>query len=607
MRLTRLEVENFKGIGERQVIEVRPITLLFGPNSAGKSTILQVVEYLHQILRGSLLGSDEKISSTGTQDWRDFKSLVHCHDLKKVIRIKADVKLNENFREQYFPINFYARETNILKSLEDKKFDELPINYIAGDNKSSKITDVSVAIEVAWQDAPAPDKISVRKTGPFLRSLEISINNQHILTVRPRQATPSILPSKESAEIEVNLRHYLLNSLDSTDGVDYESPGKSNIYNLKEKKRKWEIENGKKIESYDGEAEEAASDLKNIISPFSKEIFEVIHELDPELYPNDSENLDKFRISEFDLNSMYKYDSNSGNADTNFPLNFVSKNSNKESGRWVRLQAIFSEIVSAPIRTVIGATEASSASWIPSAIGPLRSIPPRGKSVTMLDNPNDFGFIESVNYWLESRFELDYIIERFKLKIVPEPGAVDESGGQEVAEAELENMTSQEASFVPQDKRITKLRDKRWGIYLDFVDVGVGMSQLVPVIVAAVHDDFGLVKIEQPELHLHPAAQVELGDLFIESARKHEGMERVFLIETHSEHLILRLLRRIRETAESELPPDIVGLKADDLSVIYVEPVRDKIRIKRMRIDEAGEFRDRWPNGFFGERAEELF
>jgi len=41
MRLTRIEIENFKGIGTRQRIDLRPITLLFGPNSAGKSTILQ--------------------------------------------------------------------------------------------------------------------------------------------------------------------------------------------------------------------------------------------------------------------------------------------------------------------------------------------------------------------------------------------------------------------------------------------------------------------------------------------------------------------------------------------------------------------------------------
>ena len=46
MRLTAIELENFKGIGPRQRVELKPITLLFGPNSAGKSTILQALHYV---------------------------------------------------------------------------------------------------------------------------------------------------------------------------------------------------------------------------------------------------------------------------------------------------------------------------------------------------------------------------------------------------------------------------------------------------------------------------------------------------------------------------------------------------------------------------------
>ena len=49
MRLTRIEIENFKGIGKRQIIDLRPITLLFGPNSAGKSTVLHALHYAAEI------------------------------------------------------------------------------------------------------------------------------------------------------------------------------------------------------------------------------------------------------------------------------------------------------------------------------------------------------------------------------------------------------------------------------------------------------------------------------------------------------------------------------------------------------------------------------
>ena len=50
MRLTAIELENFKGVGERQRIPIAPITLLFGPNSAGKSTVLQALHYLREII-----------------------------------------------------------------------------------------------------------------------------------------------------------------------------------------------------------------------------------------------------------------------------------------------------------------------------------------------------------------------------------------------------------------------------------------------------------------------------------------------------------------------------------------------------------------------------
>ena len=47
--ITAIEIENFKAIGERVRVELKPLTLLFGPNSAGKSTILQAIHYAHEI------------------------------------------------------------------------------------------------------------------------------------------------------------------------------------------------------------------------------------------------------------------------------------------------------------------------------------------------------------------------------------------------------------------------------------------------------------------------------------------------------------------------------------------------------------------------------
>ena len=134
--------------------------------------------------------------------------------------------------------------------------------------------------------------------------------------------------------------------------------------------------------------------------------------------------------------------------------------------------------------------------------------------------------------------------------------------------------------------------------------MGIGISQVLPVVVAALEPSASLVAIEQPELHIHPAVQVGLGDLFIKGAKEY-GIN--FLIETHSEHLILRLIRRIRETTENEIPPGVIGIKPADVAVIYVQSTNAGVELVPLPIDETGEFTTRWPKGFFDERAEELF
>jgi len=154
------------------------------------------------------------------------------------------------------------------------------------------------------------------------------------------------------------------------------------------------------------------------------------------------------------------------------------------------------------------------------------------------------------------------------------------------------------------------LSDFERGIVVAPSDVGVGISQMIPVVVGCLRSQQGILAIEQPELHVHPAIQVGIGDLFIKAVQTNEsivGAAKTLLVETHSEHIMLRLLRRIRETTGGELPPGVVGLSVDDLSVIYVESADAGVRFRPLRVDGDGEFIDRWPKGFFEERAEELF
>jgi hypothetical protein len=149
------------------------------------------------------------------------------------------------------------------------------------------------------------------------------------------------------------------------------------------------------------------------------------------------------------------------------------------------------------------------------------------------------------------------------------------------------------------------LVDKRSATSVSHRDVGIGISQVLPVLVSAFASKEKLIAIEQPEIHLHPALQAELGDVFIESAL---GERRnTFLLETHSEHLILRILRRIRETAGGDLPEGATPITPDQVAVVYVQPGKNGAEVIHIPVNEDGEFERPWPEGFFAERARELF
>jgi hypothetical protein len=134
-------------------------------------------------------------------------------------------------------------------------------------------------------------------------------------------------------------------------------------------------------------------------------------------------------------------------------------------------------------------------------------------------------------------------------------------------------------------------------------DVGLGVSQVLPVLVSAFGSIGALIAIEQPEIHLHPALQADLADVFIQTALGESC--NTYLLETHSEHLILRVLRRVRETAaghNESLPP----VSPEDVAVIYVEPSREGSVVTEIPIASDGELAGPWPGGFFKERVREL-
>jgi hypothetical protein len=133
-------------------------------------------------------------------------------------------------------------------------------------------------------------------------------------------------------------------------------------------------------------------------------------------------------------------------------------------------------------------------------------------------------------------------------------------------------------------------------------DVGTGVSQVIPVLLAAISPHENLF-IEQPELHLHPRLQGAVMDYLIAASRKGA----ITIVETHSEHLALRALRRCRETGRADIRHRDFSLTPDELALYYFEPRGGCTTVHRIRVDRNGRFLDRWPEGFFDERGEDLF
>lgn len=225
-------------------------------------------------------------------------------------------------------------------------------------------------------------------------------------------------------------------------------------------------------------------------------------------------------------------------------------------------------------------------------LGPLRSYPQRYSALgsqhvrsvgrqgeytaaRILRNPQA---APTINRWFE-RFEIPYAIEVERI-------GTDVTG----------------------DILVLNLLDRRTQVRVAPTDVGFGLGQILPVLVEGGTGSGRTICVEQPEIHLHPRMQAHLADFFIETARltgidggrrrhrRERGLQ--WILETHSEALMLRIQRRVRERR----------LRPDDVCVLYVHPDGPHGSVvRRLHMDERGEFLDEWPDGFFEESFLEVF
>lgn len=133
----------------------------------------------------------------------------------------------------------------------------------------------------------------------------------------------------------------------------------------------------------------------------------------------------------------------------------------------------------------------------------------------------------------------------------------------------------------------------------NLLDVGFGASQVIPILAACLYaPKNSLIIIEQPELHLHPKAQAILADLFIETQNR--GVR--FLLETHSEHLLIRVRLRVARTSayfiarddrsDDNRPDDDrrLGISDESVMVVWIYRIYDESFVQLVPIDYVGDY-----------------
>lgn len=130
-------------------------------------------------------------------------------------------------------------------------------------------------------------------------------------------------------------------------------------------------------------------------------------------------------------------------------------------------------------------------------------------------------------------------------------------------------------------------------------DVGFGCSQVLPVLASGLNlfhrdiserDERRILIVQEPEIHLHPNAQAELGSFFVDLSSRGGQV----FIETHSDNLVLRVARHVA----------LGDIKPQDVAIFFVSD-QFKDRVTEVSINHKGQFVPDWPGGFFPQRQEE--
>ena len=523
--LSALELENFKGIADRQRIDFAPLTLLFGANSAGKSTILQALLYLHEVVERGDADVDRTELSGAVLELGGFKRLVHRHETNRTIVVRAEFATPGG-------LDCLGRE------LPDFPFPDLDDD-----------------IEAAWLEIVIQYRQDLRPPRPVVESLRIGVPGHDA----PLAALDLVgaMRTGDPLYARVNLRHPVLRGRGDE------------VYHA------WrDISVPEPL--WHGGIDPASGN--HVIG------LDDVYALDSDLGP-----MPLFAISRSRESAVPPLGE---------PLRVITADDLDEPDR----SATQAQVRAFIEMTVLGTASQLLATLRDAAyVGPLRTVPPRGFLYERAGR---------LTSWADGLAAWDLLLsDRGTLVKSTNEWLTRLGAGCRVVVQQLVDgdALAQEFSDESVDRTVRRLLlDTGTDSLVHPSEVGAGISQVIPVVVAALQGEAGVVLVEQPEIHVHPALQVGLGDLLIEAATRGVG-RRTSVVETHSEHLLLRVMRRIRETTEGTLPEGSPPATPADVMVLFIERTAGGTIMRRMPLNDRGELVKAWPGGFFEEGLREVF
>jgi predicted ATPase len=575
VRITAITIENFKGISKPVKVSLRPITLLFGKNSAGKSTILQALAYIHEVLAYQNLDARQTTLGGNEVELGGFAEFVH----------KKDKTLNTVFRLEFTGNTMLGtdlREDRYLSAFELSDFGDETIgnlDYFHGWN-IAHMEGFYLEFEIAYS-ATLNRPCLIRYTVG-----DISEDRSIVTKIADIMYTPG---NPDAQIYNINESYLFKMDIEGADGKSDQIDILQKLYEYCEKCGQ-SADGSLSSNVYDASLS-FTTDINHGALPKLGEIFSF-----PALR-SDSSSSDEFNRQQY----------NAAKAIETFFTEYMVKPAEYALEYLSNIRYI-GPIRKIPSRSFAGNTDMRKSRWANGLAAwdvLYNAAPP--------EDARSDNLIVKINDYLRDVLALGYELQRKNVIEIDVNGSIMNTLRKAALQfEEIDEQKFRNAILNGLEKQSIKsrlsLHDLNNEVDVTPSDIGVGVSQVVPVVVGALaktaENKFpSILSIEQPELHIHPAVQCALGDLFI----REKSDSRIFLLETHSEHLILRFLRRISETTDNELKDPSLALRPDELGVIYVNTADNELTLTELPVDNDGEFTTRWPEGFFEERATELF